>query len=329
MTNETKKYVLHAVEGFNPYDHLEPCIDQATGETMIDNTGETLYYLPAKMQETWFRLKYPEGKIALEEIEAPHDCVKFRARIYQDRKDPENEYLSEAQVKKREIENAAFPPYESCQTNALAKALTYAGFGCEIKAFAAGETMKLGDVESAAKAIKNAENEHAAEAVFSPDEQPAGKSTRKQGTAKEKKKATDKPMGETKSSAAETSSEEKESPNLEDFMSDISNPYEAGSEESTAEEKVVDIALEIPETEMQQPEEKEELSEHSVALQTVFTVNEDVPGPLKAHSGKTLKEMLEKPDTANLFKVVANSPSFKKILPENVYNNMMLIYSTL
>lgn len=135
------KLFLNVVRDFNPYDFLEPAVDWATGEPITDpESGEVKKYLPVRAQQTWFRLLYPEGKIVLKEIPTEEfGWVKFSAEVYADKNDPEGSFLAIAYAERFKIQDPAYPVFETCQTAAVGRALTIAGFGCELKTFVSGE----------------------------------------------------------------------------------------------------------------------------------------------------------------------------------------------
>jgi hypothetical protein len=340
MATNEREYLLNKVDGFNPYNHLEPATDQATGEELTGLDGEKMFFLPARMQETWFRLKNPSGRISLEQIDAPHDCVKFRARVYEDKKDGENEYIAEALAEKAVIKDAAFPPFESCQTIAIARALTIAGFGCEIKAFVGGETMKQGDAGT--PELKADDLNKTIEDVFSPDGSESELPDNKPASNRPRKKAeanTEKTKPETVSEGNNTT--------LEQFLEGVKKETAPGEtkaqpkmEESTETENPVEIEEEFGSPEITESEndlsELEPLDtetsveledEYEDALKVVFTFNSDKKGPLDAHKGKTLGAMKDNPETSKIFNVVANSASLKAILPEDVLQAMLTVYS--
>lgn len=87
---------INAVEGFNP----EPLAVDFTDT----NTGESRKRLPVMAQMAWFRMKYPEGKIATR-VTAYNDCFVATARIYADCRAHQECYLSEATASRSYIVN--------------------------------------------------------------------------------------------------------------------------------------------------------------------------------------------------------------------------------
>ena len=78
---------INAVEGFEPSVFAVDYTDLTTGEVRKR--------LPVMTQIAWFRMKYPEGKIAVSAV--PNgDCFVATAKIYPSYKAGENEFLAEA-----------------------------------------------------------------------------------------------------------------------------------------------------------------------------------------------------------------------------------------
>ena len=76
---------IHKVEGFDPSPFAVDYTDL--------NTQETRKRLPVMIQMAWFRLKYPEGRIAIQ-VSPGKDCFVATARIYPSYKDPVDCYLT-------------------------------------------------------------------------------------------------------------------------------------------------------------------------------------------------------------------------------------------
>ena len=64
---------INRVEGFDPAAFAVEYTDM--------NTGEVRKRLPVMIQMAWFRLKYPEGRIAVE-VTPAKDCFVAKARVY-------------------------------------------------------------------------------------------------------------------------------------------------------------------------------------------------------------------------------------------------------
>jgi len=78
---------INRVDGFDPSPFAVDYVDL--------NTQETRKRLPVMIQMAWFRLKYPEGRIAVQ-VTAGKDCFIANARIYPNFRDPVDYYLAEA-----------------------------------------------------------------------------------------------------------------------------------------------------------------------------------------------------------------------------------------
>ena len=117
---------IHQVTGFDPSVYAVPYTDLGTGETRKR--------LPVMAQMAWFRLVYPEGKIAVTVIPG-QDCFVASARIYPSYKDPAECYLAEATASRSyDPAKPSVSPREWAQTAAVGIALRNAGFGLQFNA---------------------------------------------------------------------------------------------------------------------------------------------------------------------------------------------------
>lgn len=120
---------INRVEGFDPAAFAVEYTDM--------NTGEVRKRLPVMIQMAWFRLKYPEGRIAVD-VTPAKDGFVARARIYPDYKDGLECYLAEATASRgADPAHPSVSPREWAQTAAVGVALRNAGFGLQFGA--AGE----------------------------------------------------------------------------------------------------------------------------------------------------------------------------------------------
>ena len=78
---------INQVEGFDPTPFAMEYTDL--------NTGESRKRLPVMIQMAWFRMKYPEGRIAVQ-VSPGRDCFVATARVYPSYKDGPDCYLAEA-----------------------------------------------------------------------------------------------------------------------------------------------------------------------------------------------------------------------------------------
>lgn len=117
---------IHKVEGFDP--------TPLAVEYMDLTTQEKRKRLPVMAQLAWFRLKYPEGKIA-SDVKAEKDYFVASARVYVSYKDPVDCYLAEATAsRKYDPLKPTVSPREWAQTAAVGIALRNAGFGLQFGA---------------------------------------------------------------------------------------------------------------------------------------------------------------------------------------------------
>ena len=122
---------IHKVEGFDP--------TPLAVEYMDLTTQEKRKRLPVMAQLAWFRLKYPEGKIAID-VEAVKDYFVASARVYVSYKDPVECYLAEATAsRKYDPLKPTVSPREWAQTAAVGIALRNAGFGLQFGAAGRGQ----------------------------------------------------------------------------------------------------------------------------------------------------------------------------------------------
>lgn len=124
-----KLFEINQVEGFDPAVFAVEYADM--------NTGEVRKRLPVMIQMAWFRLKYPEGRIAVE-VTPAKDCFVAKARVYPNYKDGPECYLAEATASRGpDPDHPSVSPREWAQTAAVGVALRNAGFGLQFGA--AGE----------------------------------------------------------------------------------------------------------------------------------------------------------------------------------------------
>ncbi|MCL2301380.1 MAG: hypothetical protein FWC27_14650 [Firmicutes bacterium] len=120
---------INAVEGFDPATLAVDYTDL--------NTGEQRKRLPVMAQIAWFRLKHPDGRIAIS-VQAVKDYFVATARVYVHYNDPPENFLAEASAARgKSAEQPTISPREWAQTAAVGIALRNAGFGLQFHA--AGE----------------------------------------------------------------------------------------------------------------------------------------------------------------------------------------------
>ncbi len=117
---------INQVEGFDPTPFAVEYTDL--------NTGESRKRLPVMIQMAWFRLKYPEGRIAVQ-VTPSKDYFVATARIYPSYKDGSDCYLAEATASRSlDVSKPSVSPREWAQTAAVGIALRNAGFGLQFNA---------------------------------------------------------------------------------------------------------------------------------------------------------------------------------------------------
>ncbi len=115
---------LNKVEGFDPKKYMR--IISAEGEPQK-------YYLDVAFRKLWFRLKHPMGKIVKKILKLDEQVAIVEARVYLDRNDPENNYISNALAQRYKTEDSQFGMkyVELAETAAVGRALSDAGFGLQ------------------------------------------------------------------------------------------------------------------------------------------------------------------------------------------------------
>lgn len=133
MQKKKDEYVLNKIAGFNPYDYIEDAVDAVTNEPLYMKDGSPLRYMTTEGKKLWFRLVYPNGTITSERMPMDNPtCIRYKVSVYKDLNDImpisvwDHQLTSDAQNFDK---NAS-----KCETIALGKALSNAGFGCEIEA---------------------------------------------------------------------------------------------------------------------------------------------------------------------------------------------------
>lgn len=115
---------LNHVEGFEPMKCAR----------IIQNEGhEDQLYLDVKYRKLWFRLAHPVGKIVSRIVSFAENMAIVEARIYLDKNDPEDQYISNSYAQKYRSEDQTFGDkfLEVAETAAVGRALADAGFGVQ------------------------------------------------------------------------------------------------------------------------------------------------------------------------------------------------------
>ena len=124
-----KQAMMAVIENINKVEGFDPA-PFAVDYTNL-NSQETRKRLPVMIQMAWFRLKYPEGKIAVT-VTPAKDCFVATAKVYPKYNDPADCYLAEATASRGICEDKpSVSPREWAQTAAVGIALRNAGFGLQ------------------------------------------------------------------------------------------------------------------------------------------------------------------------------------------------------
>ena len=127
-----KQAAMEALQKINAVDGFDPA---ALAVEYTDlNSNEKRLRLPVMAQMGWFRLKYPEGRIAIT-VTSGKDCFVATARVYHHYSDPVDQFLAEATASRGYLpDKPTISPREWAQTAAVGIALRNAGFGLQFGA---------------------------------------------------------------------------------------------------------------------------------------------------------------------------------------------------
>ena len=132
ISNEVKAAMLQQISTINQVEGFDP--SPFAVEYTDLSTGESRKRLPVMIQIAWFRLKYPEGRIAIQ-VSPGKDCFVATAKIYPNYKDGPDCYLAEATASRGpDPTKPSVSPREWAQTAAVGIALRNAGFGLQFSA---------------------------------------------------------------------------------------------------------------------------------------------------------------------------------------------------
>lgn len=129
MASEKNLAMLNSVNRVDGFDPTEFAVDY-TDLT----TGETRKRLPVMIQMAWFRLKYPDGRIAVQ-VTRDQELFVACAKVYPHYNDPPEHFLAEATASRGwDAQKPSVSPREWAQTAAVGIALRNAGFGVQFNA---------------------------------------------------------------------------------------------------------------------------------------------------------------------------------------------------
>lgn len=167
-------YMLNKVEGFNPFDFVKESFD-CYGEPVIGSNGEQKKYLPTAAKIFWFRLLYPNGRFRITRIENGNPYVAiFNAEVFADKDDEHPISTWEYGVVASKDDAGSFTSsIQAAETVALGKALSRAGFGCEIEMMLDIDPDEPAPKEDKPEPKKRAKSSKKAEKTEVKDEAPA------------------------------------------------------------------------------------------------------------------------------------------------------------
>lgn len=175
MTKKTEKqtYLLNKIEGFNPFDYVKESFD-CYGDPVIGANGEQKKYLPTAAKIFWFRLLYPNGRFRITRIENGNPYVAiFNAEVFADKNDEHPISTWEYGVVASKDDAGSFTSsIQAAETVALGKALSRAGFGCEIEMLLDIDPDEPAPKEDKAEPKKRAKSSKKVEKVEVKDEVP-------------------------------------------------------------------------------------------------------------------------------------------------------------
>lgn len=295
MTKKTEKqtYLLNKVEGFNPFDFVKESFD-CYGDPVIGANGEQKKYLPTAAKIFWFRLLYPNGRFRITRIENGNPYVAiFNAEVFADKNDEHPISTWEYGVVVSKDDAGSFTSsIQAAETVALGKALSRAGFGCEIEMLLDIDPDEPAPKEDKPESKKRAKSSKKAEKVEVKDKAPA---------KEEPQQISDDEIADLMEAACK----------------------DAEIEEPKVEEKAEEEPTETPVDET--PKADEEAKEES-AEESGMTLEEALATPIKASKnagvkianleGKTLGEAIA--DYAGFEETLLRPNMAKQVTPEVV-----------
>lgn len=230
---KTNSYMLNKVEGFNPFDYVKESFD-CYGDPVIGANGEQKKYLPTAAKIFWFRLLYPNGRFRITRIENGNPYVAiFNAEVFADKDDEHPISTWEYGIVASKDDAGSFTSsIQAAETVALGKALSRAGFGCEVEMMLDIDPDEPTAKEDKAEPKKRAKSSKKAEKVEAKDEVP---------TKEDAQQISDDEIADLMEAACkdaeveEPKAEEESKKNSVDETSDVSEAKEEPVEEATEE----------------------------------------------------------------------------------------------
>ena len=134
-TTQVKQAAMEALQKINAVEGFDPSA-LAVEYTDLNSAGgnDKRLRLPVMAQIGWFRLKYPEGRIAVS-VTPGKDCFVATARVYPHYSASVEQFLAEATASRGYLaDKPTVSPREWAQTAAVGIALRNAGFGLQFGA---------------------------------------------------------------------------------------------------------------------------------------------------------------------------------------------------
>lgn len=134
-TTQAKQAAMEALQKINAVEGFDPAALAVEYTDLNSNGGsDKRLRLPVMVQIGWFRLKYPEGRIAVS-VAPGKDCFVATARVYPHYSAPVEQFLAEATASRGYLpDKPTVSPREWAQTAAMGIALRNAGFGLQFGA---------------------------------------------------------------------------------------------------------------------------------------------------------------------------------------------------
>lgn len=295
MAKKTEKqtYLLNKVEGFNPFDYVKESFD-CYGDPVIGANGEQKKYLPTAAKIFWFRLLYPNGRFRITRIENGNPYVAiFNAEVFADKNDEHPISTWEYGVVASKDDAGSFTSsIQAAETVALGKALSRAGFGCEIEMMLDIDPDEPAPKEDKPEPKKRAKSSKKAEKVEVKDEAPA---------TEEPQQISDDEIADLMEAACEDAKVE-----------------EPKTEEKAEEEPKAETVDETPKADEEAKEESAEESGMTLeeALATPIKASKNAGVKIANLEGKTLGEAIA--DYAGFEETLLRPNMAKQVTPEVV-----------
>lgn len=321
-------YTLNKVENFNPYQYV--VLSTEDDELNTDEVGNPQYYLPTNAKKTWFKLKHPDGAIRSEDqvksildsemnndgsLKSAYEI--FHAFVYADRKEPYT--MAEGHCKKTRAGDRS-STFASAETIAIGRALSNAGFGCEVESYIKLISSKDGnDYEEDISKENHQQNNHDSDGKSKSIESKATKNKKNMFENNDSEVLYEKHKTDSCVSGGNDKPQSVESTRNSLLETDINNNLKSNVTESTSDDNekhdVDDESAEqsvsnrdtVPSTKPEVKNAKEDeiksndktepsIEVHKSPRDTEFGTIETAPKNLKNLKGKTVGQVLDESD---------------------------------